>query len=178
MLTNAATPVANSLFTVTLDFGPGILPVMPAGWRSECALRAARMPSPSYRLGNPAPVPYALHASTSGYATAVTGPIAASHITGTLASIKHRRRHNHRILAGFGAAMSNLDAGGQRRGFGRCGDVWRSDNNHLLNAGYLRLGSSTHLSVTEESWRNLASLPVNTTQPVEGREWHTGLDGE
>jgi N-acetylneuraminic acid mutarotase len=175
VLTNASTPVANSLFAVTLDFGPGIF-TGEARWL-EIGVRAAGSPN-AFTVLSPrqplAPVPYALHASTAGHAAAVTGPITASQLTGTLASSNIGAGTITAPLLASGAAFTNLYAGGQS-GVALGGVVMSEDpdNNHLLNAGYLRLGSSTHLSVTDESWRSFASLPANTMQPVEGREWHT-----
>ena len=86
VLTNAATPVADSLFAVTLDFEPGIF-TGDARWL-EIGVRAAGSPNAFTvcRLGNrlrPCPMrcmppPRAM--------PPVSGPMAASQITGTLAS--------------------------------------------------------------------------------------------
>jgi N-acetylneuraminic acid mutarotase len=175
LLTNAATLVDNGLFTVNLDFGPEVftgdarwleIGVRPAGSADNFIVL-----SPRQLL---APTPYALHASTAGSAASVTGPVAASQVTGTLASSNIGAGSITASQLASGAAFTNLYAVGQS-GVALGGVVMSEDpdNDYLLHAGYIRLGSSTSLSITEESWRNLASLPVYTTQPIEGREWHT-----
>jgi len=89
-VTNSPVGVTNGLFTSTLDFGAGVfdgnarwleIAVRPNGTAAEFTLL-----SPRQEL---TPTPYTLYAPTAGVAgnaTYVTGPVAASQLTGTISS--------------------------------------------------------------------------------------------
>ncbi|HEY5909171.1 MAG TPA: hypothetical protein VJA21_01055 [Verrucomicrobiae bacterium] len=86
VLTNPATPVVNGFFEVTLDFGAGVF-TGEARWL-EIGVRTNGSPADFTTLAPRQPLtpsPYALHAPTAGSAAAVTGPVAASQLTGTIA---------------------------------------------------------------------------------------------
>jgi len=81
-LTNSATAVSNGLFTVTLDFGPGIF-TGPARWldigvRTNGSASAFTILSPRQPI---LPVPYAIFANT---ASNLSGTLPAIQLTGTL----------------------------------------------------------------------------------------------
>ena len=82
-LTNSATAVNNGLFTVTLDFGnqfPGANRWLDMAVRTNGAGAFAPL-SPRQLI---ATTPYAVQAANAVAANAVTGPVAASQLTGTL----------------------------------------------------------------------------------------------
>ena len=155
VLTNVATLVANGLFTVTLDFGPGVF-TGEARWL-EIGVRANGSPADFTTLSPRTPLtpaPYALlagnvPAGAIGNAQLAPGAVNASNImSGTITAQQLAPN----------SAFSNLYAGGQS-GVAYGGVVMSEDpdNQALLGAGYVRLGSSTSLSVTEEAWRSLPS---------------------
>jgi hypothetical protein len=127
-LTNSPVSVSNGLFTATLDFGPGVF-AGDARWL-EIGVRANGSSDDFVTLGprQPlAPTPYAMHASTAGSAATVTGPVAASQITGTLASSNIGPGTITAPQLASGAAFSNLYAGRPEwRSLWRGGDVRRS----------------------------------------------------
>jgi len=172
-LTNAAVAVSNGLFTTALDFGSGVFDGnarwLELGVRSNGSAADFTTLSPRQPL---TPTPYALLAGTVpagaiGSAQLAAGAVNASNImSGTITAAQ---------LAP-GSAFSNLYAGGQS-GVALGGVVMSEDpdNDYLLNAGYVRLGASSSLTVTPETWRNLASGPADSGQPMEGRGWHTAI---
>jgi hypothetical protein len=176
-LTNSPVSVSNGLFTATLDFGVGVF-TGEARWL-EIGVRANGSSDDFVTLGprQPlAPTPYAMHASTAGSAATVSGPVAASQITGTLASSNIGPGTITAPQLASGAAFSNLYAGGQS-GVALGGVVMSEDpdNAALLNAGYVRLSPSSSLTVTPEAWRSLASGPATIGQLVAGRIWHSAV---
>lgn len=176
-ITNSPVAVNNGLFTVTLDFGEGVftgaarwleIGVRTNGSPDDFTLLAPRQPL--------TPAPYALYAPNAGSAVGVTGPVAASQLTGTLASSNIGPGTITAPQLASGAAFSNLYAGGQS-GVALGGVVMSEDpdNAALINAGYVRLGPSSALNVTSEAWRSLASGPADIGQPIEGRTRHTAV---
>jgi len=81
-LTNSATAVSNGLFTVTLDFGPGVFTGLDRwldiGVRTNGSLNAYTVLVPRQHL---TPVPYAIFATT---ASNLSGSLPASQLSGTL----------------------------------------------------------------------------------------------
>ena len=81
-LTNSATAVSNGLFTVTLDFGPGVFTGLDRwldiGVRTNGSLNAYTVLVPRQHL---TPVPYAIFANT---ASNLSGTLPAAQLTGTL----------------------------------------------------------------------------------------------
>jgi hypothetical protein len=78
-LTNAATAVSNGLFTVTLDFGPGVF-TGEARWL-DIRLRTNGSPADFTRLAPRQPLtpnPYALHAPSAGMANTANTAISFS----------------------------------------------------------------------------------------------------
>ena len=82
-VTNSATAVTNGLFTVTIDFGPGVF-TGGSNWLeiavSTNGANAFSTLAPRQQL---TPVPYALFAAT---ASNVSGTVSATQISGTLAN--------------------------------------------------------------------------------------------
>lgn len=88
-ITNSPVSVSNGLFTVTLDFGTGVFDSS-ARWL-EIAVRtnSGGTFTPLAPRQSLSPTPYALYAPNAGVAgnaTYVTGPVAASQLTGTISS--------------------------------------------------------------------------------------------
>ena len=81
-ITNAATAVSNGLFTITLDFGPGVFTGSPRwldiGVRTNGSLNAFSLLTPRQPL---TPAPYAILANM---ASNLSGTLPASQLTGTL----------------------------------------------------------------------------------------------
>ena len=84
-LTNAPVGVTNGLFTVTLDFGPGIfdgsLRTLEIGVRTNGDTGAYVVLSPRQSLTS---VPYAIQSLNASNATVLTAPLQATNITGIL----------------------------------------------------------------------------------------------
>ncbi|MFZ0827289.1 MAG: hypothetical protein WAO02_07685 [Verrucomicrobiia bacterium] len=84
-LTNAPVGVTNGLFTVTLDFGPGIFDgstrSLEIGVRTNGDLNAYTVLSPRQTLAS---VPYAIQAINASNAVALTAPLQATNIAGTI----------------------------------------------------------------------------------------------
>ena len=127
-LTNAPTPVSNGLFSVTLDFGPGVFNGNPRalqiGVRTNGSVSAYSILSPRQAF---TASPYAITAGN------VTGPVSGSQIAaGSITGAQ---------LAG-GAAAANLQAGGQSAVPGG-GMILSSNYNdgNLAGAGYVKIGS-------------------------------------
>ena len=83
-LTNAPVGVTNGLFTVTLDFGPGVFDgssrTLEIGVRTNGDPGAYVVLSPRQPLAS---VPYAIQSLNASNATALTAPLQATNITGT-----------------------------------------------------------------------------------------------
>ncbi len=84
-LTNAPVGVTNGLFTVALDFGPGIFDGSPRsleiGVRTNGGAGAYTVLSPRQTLTS---VPYAIQSLTASNAVALTAPLEATNLTGTI----------------------------------------------------------------------------------------------
>ena len=84
MLTNAATPVTNGLFCVTLDFGAGVF-TGPNRWLQLDVQTNGGGPFTSLTPRQPlTPAPYALYAPSAGMAATVTGSVSAGQLTGAI----------------------------------------------------------------------------------------------
>ena len=160
VLTNAATPVSNGLFTVILDFGPGVF--TGEGRWLEIGVRTSGSPddfttlSPRQPL---TPTPYAHMAGTA--ATVPNGAITSNMLAGGsvgAAQLAVGAVGSNQLAAGSvgagnlaaGAAAANLAAGGQS-GVASGGLVLSPiENNALLNAGYVKLGTT----LIGDSWRD------------------------
>lgn len=158
--------VANGVFTVTLDFGaegfPGADRWLEIAVRPGASSEAFTVLSPSQPV---TATPYAIRAAhaiaadsaaTAATAASVTGPVAASQITGTFTAAS---------LAP-GAAVGNLAASGQA-GVASGGFVLATEESAaLVNAGYVRIGTT----VLSDGWQPR----VNGTTP-DARYQHTAV---
>jgi N-acetylneuraminic acid mutarotase len=130
-ITNSPAAVSNGLFTVTLDFGPGVFAGadrwLEVGVRTNTGVSFITL-APRQRL---APSPYAIFAG-GAYAAGLSGTIPAANIgSGSIGASQ---------LAA-GAAAANLQAGGQSAVPG--GGMILSSNfndSNLAGAGYVKLG--------------------------------------
>jgi hypothetical protein len=106
-ITNAATPLANGLFTVTLDFGSGSLPGADRWLGIAVRTNGTGAFTPLGPLQKLTPVPYAVTAAT---AASLTGPLPATQLSGVLPGS---------LLSGtYGAAVSFTNASSDFAGSG------------------------------------------------------------
>src|ERR1035441_5668403 len=130
-LTNSATAVTGGLFTVTLDFGanfPGAPRWLEIGVRTNGSLGSYTTLAPCQAL---TATPYAIKAVSAD--TATTAGVANSVAAGAVG--------NAQLAAG--AAAANLAASGQA-GVASGGLVLSAtENPALVNAGYVKIGSTT-----------------------------------
>ena len=141
-LTNTATTAASGLFTVTLDFGAGVFDGserwLEIGVRPGLSTGDFTTLTPRQSVR---PTPYAVYAAAAAGAAAVTGPVPASQITGTLSPTSIGAGSIAAMQLASGAAFSNLYAGGQS-GVASGGIIFseQANNEDLLNAGYVKIG--------------------------------------
>ena len=148
VLTNAATPVTNGLFTVTLDFGSGVftgnprwleLGVRPNGGGDFTTL-APRQPL--------TPTPYAIFANTANTANTasnVSGTISASQLTGTIPASQLSGTVGNGQLA---SSSITVNAG---TGLSGGGAVLLGGSTTLNNAGVLSLTGNGDITVSAAS---------------------------
>ena len=118
-LTNAAVPVSNGLFSVILDFGPGVFNGTPNGSNDWLDIGVRAIGVASFTELTPRqpilPVPYALFATSASnllgtlQATQIVGTISSSVISGTYSNgVNFVNGTNS--FAGNGASLTNLNA--------------------------------------------------------------------
>ena len=153
VLTNAATPVANGLFTVTLDFGAGVI-TGPARWL-ELAVQTNGSGSfttlaPRQQL---TPTPYAIYSATAGSATTATtaGGVAASGIGAGTANISITGNAGTATSAAYatsaGMAYTAITATTATNLTGNVSDAQLSANIALLNGTNSFTGTNTFAGV-------------------------------
>jgi hypothetical protein len=149
-LTNSAVAVSNGLFSVTLDFGPGIFTGancwLSIGVRTNGDTNAFTLLSPRQPI---LPVPYAIFA---GSASNLTGTLAANQLTGTVPSAQISGTYSGPVnftsgantfagaFAGNGSALTNLN--GSQITSGTVADARLSSNVALLNASQTFTGNN------------------------------------
>ena len=143
--TNSAIAVASGLFTVTLDFGPGIF-TGPNRWldigvRTNGNVGAFTLLFPRQPV---LPVPYAIFANT---ASNLVGSLAAAQLNGTLPASAFLGYTNTvtltnggNIFGGNGAGLTNLN--GSQISSGTVADARLSANVALLNTNQTFTGSN------------------------------------
>jgi len=176
-ITNTGVAVSNGLFTITLDFGPGVF-TGPARWL-EIGVRSNGVGNFSALAPRQAatPAPYAimsanaLSAASAATAAAVTGSVAAGQITGTLSSANIGAGTISATDLAPNTAAANLNAGGLS-GVASSGLVLSTtDNNtNLANAGYVKIYGSFG---TPDAWQAFTNAPV--TGPPSARNSHTAV---
>ena len=152
-ITSAPTAVSNGLFTVTLDFGPGIFPGS-ARWL-ETSVRTNGSVGSYSTLSPRQPLTASPYAITAG---SVTGPINGSSIVN--GSITGAQLANGAVGANqlaTGAAAANLGSAGQS-GVASGGVILSADANSttLLNAGYVKLGQAELRDLWQQRGLNFA----------------------
>ena len=150
LVTNSAVAVSNGLFSVTLDFGPGIFAGNDA-WL-DLAVRAVAVTN--FTTLSPRqpvlPVPYAIFATG---ASNLLGTLSANQLVGTLPSAQVSGTYFGQVnftnstntfvgtFTGNGAALTNLNA--TQLTFGTVADARLTTNVALLNASQTFTGSNT-----------------------------------
>jgi hypothetical protein len=140
-LTNSATAVSNGLFTVNLDFGPGVF-IGPARWldigvRTNGSAGAFTVLSPRQPL---TPTPYAIFANT---ASNVTGIVPSTGVAGTYGNVVAFNNPANQFVGSFtgnGTSLSNLNA--TQLTSGSVADARLSANVPLLNANQTFSGAN------------------------------------
>jgi hypothetical protein len=153
-LTNYAVPVANGLFTVTLDFGPGVFngTVNGSNYWLDIGVRAIGVTN--FTALTPRqpilPVPYALFATSASnllgglQSTQLVGTISSSLISGTYSNAVNFPNGTNIFtgsFAGNGTNLTNLN-GSQITG-GTVADARLSSNVPLLNQNQTFTGANT-----------------------------------
>jgi hypothetical protein len=149
-LTNSAVGVSNGLFSVTLDFGPGIFTGtnywLSIGVRTNGDTSAFTLLSPRQPI---LPVPYAIFA---GSASNLTGTLAAAQLVGTVPSAQISGPYGGQVnfsnggnnfsgaFAGNGGSLTNLN--GSNITSGTVADARLSGNVALLNASQTFTGNN------------------------------------
>ena len=167
-VTNSAVAVTNGLFTTLVDLGNAFTGT--SSWL-EIAVRSNGMAgfttlSPRQQI---TPVPYALqalNATAAATATSVSGPVAASQITGTLAAANIGAGTITSNDLAAGAAAANLNGISQTAVPSGGLILSATENTALLNAGYVKIGTVQG----GETWQQR----VNGTTPA-ARYSHTAV---
>lgn len=153
-VTNAAVPVSNGLFSVTLDFGPGIFNGTSNGsndWM-DIAVRAtsATAFTPLVPRQPILPVPYALFATSASNllgtlsAAQLTGTAASSLITGAYTNVVNFSNPTNIFVGAFSGAGSNLTSlNASQITSGTLADARLTANVDLLNANQTVTGTKT-----------------------------------
>jgi len=139
-VTPAALPVSNGLFTVTLDFGPGVFTGGPR-WLDIWVHNSANSPNAGWTSLSPrqplTPAPYAFFATT---ANTVSGTVLASQLTGALPGASLSGTYSGAVtlnnfsnnLSGNGSGLFGLNA--WQLASGTVPEARLSPNVALLNA--------------------------------------------
>jgi len=172
-LTNSAVPVANGLFSVTLDFGTNVFNGTDNGsndWM-DVGVRAAG--GASFTVLTPRqpilPVPYALFATS---ASNLLGSLAATQIFGSLPSSVLSGAYSNAVnfvngsnsFAGNGAGLTNLNASSLASG--TVADIRLSSNVALLNQSQTYTGNNTLIGSNTFAGNNLLTASNKFTGPV------------
>jgi hypothetical protein len=144
-LTNTAVPVTNGLFSVTLDFGPGVFTGNGA-WLDLSVRTNGNGPFSALAPRQPIlPVPYAVFA---GSASNLTGAVGVAQLTGTLSSTQLAGTYSSAVaftnagntLVGNGAGLTALN--GSAVTAGTIADARLTTNVALLNTSQTFTGSN------------------------------------
>ena len=168
-VTNSAVSVSNGLFTVTLDFGPGIFTGTNC-WL-DLAVRAAG--TTNFTELSPRqpvlPVPYAIFATG---ASNLLGTLSATQLVGTLPSAQIAGTYYGAVnftnagnsfsgaFAGNGALLTNLN--GSQLTTGMVADARLTPNVALLNASQIYTGSNVYNGANNFSGANSFTNNANT----------------
>ena len=166
-ITNAATPVTNGLFTVTLDFGAGVfdgnarwleIGVQPAGGTNFATL------APRQAL---TATPYAQFAGSAATAAvaASANAVAAANISGTvtLAQLPPAVLTNGAAFAGDGTGVTNVNAAtlnGQS-----AANFWQLGGNAATPGQFLGSTNNQPVEIWVNSQRSLRIEPNSATAP-------------
>ena len=168
LLTNSAVALSNGLFTVLLDFGA--TPFNGQARWLELGVRHAGVNGFSLLSPRQActPTPYAMVAASAG---AVTGPVAAGQIQGTLSAGNIGAGTVTAADLAPNAAAVNLSAAGQS-GVASSGLILSAteNNTNLVNAGYVKIYGSFG---TPEAWRQF--IPNTGVPPPLARNSHSAV---
>jgi hypothetical protein len=153
-LTNFAVPVSNGLFSVTLDFGPGIFNGTANGSNDWLDIGVRAIGVTNFTVLAPRqpilPVPYALFAVSASnllgslQSTQLVGRVASAQISGTYSnSVNFSSGANTfaGTFSGDGSNLGNLNAGNVSAG--TLADARLSGNVALLNANQTFIGANT-----------------------------------
>lgn len=155
----ARVAVSNGVFVVTLDFGGETFPGADRWLEIDVRLYGS---GAGYTTLTPrqaiTATPYAmqsLNAATAGSAAAVTGPVSASQLIGTLSSSNIGAGTISGSHLAPGAAISNIFASGQSA-VGSGGVILSKDANSsvLAQAGYVKIPDAS-VSLANEAWKPL-----------------------
>ena len=170
--TNSAVAVTGGLFTITLDYGPGIFNGQ-SRWL-EISVRSNGLDG--FRLLAPrqpcTAVPYSILAASALTAGSIIGSVPASQITGTLSA---GNIGDGTVSAGSlapNAAAANLNAAGQS-GVASGGLVLSTveTNTNLLNAGYVKIYGAFG---TPDAWQAYPAAAAAAGPPA-GRGSHSAV---
>lgn len=141
-LTNSAVPVSNGLFTVTLDFGPGVFNGTSNGSNEWLDISVRAIGVTNFTALTPRqpilPVPYAL------FATSASNVLGALPISGTYSNTVNFSNGTNTFTGTFtgnGGNLTNLNA--SQITSGTLADARLSGNVDLLNASQTFTGSKT-----------------------------------
>lgn len=149
-LTNTAVPVSNGLFSVTLDFGPGIFNGTSNGSNDWLDISVRLTGTTNFTSLTPRqailPVPYALFATSASnllgtlIATQLVGALASSSISGTYSNAVNFSNSTN-SFSGNGAGLTSLNA--SQVISGTLADARLSANVALLNTNQTFTGTNT-----------------------------------
>ena len=144
-VTNSAVPVSNGLFTVIIDFGPGIFNGTPNGSNDWLDIAVRPAGTTSFTTLTPRqpilPVPYALFATS---ASNVLGTIASTSVSGTYSNTVNFSNSTNTFIGTFtgnGVNLTNLNA--SQITSGTLADARLGTNVALLNANQRFTGTNT-----------------------------------
>jgi len=155
-VTHSPTVVSNGLFTVTLDFGPGVFDGSERWLGIGVRTNGGGGFDPLTPLQPITATPYAIRAAG----------VDAAGLTGTLSSNNISAGSITSVMLQNGAVVANLNEAGQS-GVASGGLVLSAtENMALIDAGYIRIG----LTSTSDTWLQRLTSPL-----LDGRNYHTAV---
>ena len=155
-ITNSATAVSNGLFTVTLDFGPGVFPGA-ARWL-DIGVRTNGPGSPGFTLLSPrqalTATPYAIFA---GGASNLVGAVSSANLAGTYAQAVTLNNPGN-VFAGNGAGVTNVNAV-TLNGLGS-GAFWQLGGNNVSPGQFLGSTNNQPVEINVNGQRALRLEPT------------------